>query len=231
MDSIIRNFQSIAGVEKVIGAVDGTFVPIKAPFIDPEVYRTRKCYYAITLQAVCDAKLKFRDAFAGYPGSVSDIRVFRNSRIYKKNLENPRKYFPDPNMCIIGDKAYPLLDWCIPPYIDRGNLNERKRHFNLKISQTRQVIERAFALLFRRFRRLRYLDMNRADFISSTILACCVLHNICINREANLQAYIDEGAAIINEDEYNNVENPVNFDELIRNGNDKRERFCETLYR
>lgn len=47
-------------------------------------------------------------------------------------------------------------------------------------AQTRQVIERTFGLLFGRFRRLRYVDMTKTELIPSTIIACCVLHNICL---------------------------------------------------
>lgn len=47
----------IAGIEGVIGAIDGTFINIKAPKEDGNVYITRKCTYAITLQATCDASL------------------------------------------------------------------------------------------------------------------------------------------------------------------------------
>jgi len=44
----------------------------------------------------------------------------------------------------------------------------------------RQVIERAFALLKGRFRRLKYLHMSCINLIPYVILACCVLHNICL---------------------------------------------------
>lgn len=65
---------------------------------------------------------------------------------------------------------------------------------------TRQVIERAFALLKGRFRRLKYLDMNRDDMIASVILACCVLHNICLvtRPQENHADYIEEGLPHIN---------------------------------
>ena len=45
---------------------------------------------------------------------------------------------------------------------------------------SRVVIERSFALLLGRFRRLRHLDMNRIDLIPAVILAACTLHNICL---------------------------------------------------
>lgn len=66
--------------------------------------------------------------------------------------------------------------------------------FNLKISQTRQTIERSFALLFGRFRGLKYLDMYRVDLIPATVLACCVLHNICLNScDILINQYTEEG--------------------------------------
>lgn len=74
-------FFRMANIPNVIGAVDGTFIPIKAPKEDAEVYVTRKCNYAITMQAITNAELKFTDVFVGYPGSVSDTRIFRNSDI------------------------------------------------------------------------------------------------------------------------------------------------------
>ncbi|KAJ8940334.1 hypothetical protein NQ314_010747 [Rhamnusium bicolor] len=226
---ISEQFYRSAGVDNVIGAIDGIFVSIKAPKVDAEVYITRKCNFAFTLQATCDAKLKFIDCYVGYPGSVSDTRIFRNSDLYENVSQNKNRFFPDENLFIIGDKAYPLLDWCIPPYIDRGNLNAAKRNFNLQISQTRQVIERAFALLFGRFRRLKYLDMNRIDFIPPVILASCVLHNLCLsNDDLQIDEYVAEGREnVVGND---NIENIGRIDENIRNGYNKRENICRNLY-
>lgn len=58
----------------------------------------------------------------------------------------------------------------------------------------RQVVERAFALLKRRFRRLKYLHMSVAELIPYVILACCVLHNLCLEGyNDNLDDFIEEG--------------------------------------
>lgn len=88
-----------------------------------ESYRTRKCQYALTLQAVCNADLVFTDCFVGFAGSMNDSRIFRNSDLWMSVQENHAEFFPK-NEYIIGDKAYPVLSWCIPPYINRGNLTE-----------------------------------------------------------------------------------------------------------
>ena len=87
----------MAHIPNVIGAVDGTFVPIKAPERDAEVYITRKCHYAITLQGICDSFLKFTDVYVGYPGSVSDTRIFRNSDVYRLIQTNTASLLKMPN--------------------------------------------------------------------------------------------------------------------------------------
>ncbi|XP_025154420.1 protein ALP1-like [Harpegnathos saltator] len=168
--------------------------------IDAQYYKTYKKTFAITLQAVCDARLHFTDCFAGYPGSVGDLRVLRNSDLWKEIQANERNYFPEDEF-IIGDKAYPVLTWCIPLYIDHGQLSNAQKRFNKEISSKRSVIERAFALLKGRFRRLKYLDMNKDDQIPNTIIACTVLHNICLEGiDDNVEDFIEEGAEEIDEE-------------------------------
>lgn len=214
---IKQSFQDIAGLRGVIGAVDGTYVPIKAPHDNPDIYINRKCFHAITLQAICTPDLKFIDCFTGYPSSVSDIRIFRNSDIFAK-INNNRQHFLEDNEHILGDKAYPLSNWCITPYIDRGHLTQRQRRFNTVHAKTRQVIERAFALLFGRFRRLRLLDMNRTDLIPSTIIAACTLHNLCLLGDNDMvEDFIAEGVQQRNEE--------INAEQRLENdgGNAKRD--------
>jgi len=73
------------------------------------------------LQAVCDARMRFTDCFAGFAGSVGDLRVFRNSDLWREIQIDKQSFFSNDKF-IIGDKAYPVLTWCISPYIDRGQL-------------------------------------------------------------------------------------------------------------
>ncbi|KAJ8914151.1 hypothetical protein NQ315_016229 [Exocentrus adspersus] len=198
---IKHQFRQMANLRGVVGAIDGTYIKIKAPIENPEVNINRKCFHGVTLQAICLSTLAFTDCFVGYPSSVSDVRVFSNSDIYTEFVNNNGNYF-EVDEHIIGDKAYPLHNWCIPPFIDRGRLRERQISFNTAHAQTRRVIERAFALLFGRFRRLRDLDMNRIDLIPATIIAACTLHNICLMREDELIIqYVNEGRAHVDNEE------------------------------
>ncbi|KAJ8975441.1 hypothetical protein NQ317_014199 [Molorchus minor] len=74
------------GFPNVLGAIDGSHIKIDKPDTDPDSYINRKGYYSIQMQAVCDHTQKILDVFIGYPGSVHDSRVFRNSPL-KNNLE------------------------------------------------------------------------------------------------------------------------------------------------
>ncbi|XP_011705234.1 PREDICTED: putative nuclease HARBI1, partial [Wasmannia auropunctata] len=160
--------------------------------IDAHCYLTRKCRYAVILQTVCDVDLRFTDCYAGYPGSVGDLRVFHNSDLYHSIHRNKDSFFPNEEF-IVGDKAYPVLRWCLTAYKDNGHLTQMEDYFNDILPKTRQSVERSLALLKGRFRRLKYLDMSRVDLIPATILACCVLHNICLGDTDDIENYIQEG--------------------------------------
>ncbi|KAI4468002.1 hypothetical protein MML48_2g00000902 [Holotrichia oblita] len=193
-ETVKREFRKTAEIDGIVGAIDGTFIAIKVPQHDAEAYITRKCQYAITLPAICDVSMKFIDCYVGYPGSISGCRIFHNSDIYQRITNNRAEYL-DEGEFIFGDKAYPLLSWCMIPYVDRGNLNAAQKNFNRKVSQTCQVIERSFAVLFGWFRRLKYLDVNKPEFIPSTVLGACVLHNMCLQNNEDIRHLVEEGLA------------------------------------
>ncbi|XP_024894120.1 protein ALP1-like isoform X2 [Temnothorax curvispinosus] len=190
LDRVKADFNQNSLLRGIIGAIDGTHILIKAPKIDSQYYRTYKKTYAIILQAVCDARMKFTDCFAGFAGSVGDLRVFRNSDLWREIQIDKQSFFPNDEF-IIGDKAYPVLTWCISPYIDRGQLTAAQIKFNTVLSSKRSVIERAFALLKGRFRRLKFLDMNVDD-------------NICLDGidENDVEDFIQEGMEMEIEEAY-----------------------------
>ncbi|KMQ91639.1 nuclease harbi1 [Lasius niger] len=182
---VCEKFQRIGRLPHVIGAIDGTNIPIKAlkwTHASTRFYISKDKEYAITLQAVFDAELRFLNCFAGFAGSVEDRRIFRNSDLWKEVGRNRAPYFVDQDY-VIGDKAYPCLPWLIPPFPNLSQLTQAQKTFNTAVASMRQIIERAFALLKGRWRRLKFLDMNRDDMIHFVILASCVLHNVCLDNE------------------------------------------------
>lgn len=122
-------FQAHKRLNGIVGVVDGTYVPCKVPKEQRRAYTNRKLFTAVTLQAICDHKMRYIDCFIGYPSSVNDNRIFINSDIYKSVQQNKANYFDDDEK-ILGDKAYQIESWCIPPFIDRGDLTGVQRRFN-----------------------------------------------------------------------------------------------------
>lgn len=177
-----EKFYSVRGLHNVVGAIDGCHIPIKAPSIEPAAYINKKGFHSVVLQAVVDSRLFFMDCYAGWPGSVHDARVFRNSPLfsYGPSCCSARRF-------IIGDAAYPLLSWLIVPYRDNGRLSHVQRNLH---AATRCVVERAFALLKRRFRRLKYLDMKHMEDMMLVILTCCTFRNICLQNDDDMELFL-----------------------------------------
>ncbi|KAJ8915701.1 hypothetical protein NQ315_000635 [Exocentrus adspersus] len=165
------------GFPNIIGAIDGSHIKIDRPINDPHSYINRKGYYSIQMQAVCDHKRKIIDVFIGYPGSVHDSRVFRNSPLQNSLEAKCGRYF------ILGDSGYPLQGNLLTPYKDRGNLTRRQQNYNIKLAKNRYVIEHNFGILKQKFRQLYHCKLRSPRLIIHLIRAACVLHNIAINDE------------------------------------------------
>ena len=222
---IANGFKKLGRIPNVIGAIDGSHIPIKAPHLFPVDYFNRKGFYSIVLQAVVDHKKKFLDICVGWPGSTHDSRVLTNSNLYNKfNNQNNlvTTYFN--NKYILGDGGYPNLGWLIVPYKDIGRgLIQKQTYFNLKHSQTRIKIEQAFGLLKGRWRCLLHNLEVSFEIVSHIITACCILHNICEERHDFLppgEQYHDTGTDI--NSETNNIE--------TSEGNAKRNAICDFLW-
>ena len=81
--------------------------------------------------------LLFLDFCTGFPGSVNDSRILRNSAIYAKAESYQILNFPNDVIenvtirpLILGDGGYPLLTWLMRPYNVGQNIDPRKAKFN-----------------------------------------------------------------------------------------------------
>ncbi|KAF6217344.1 hypothetical protein GE061_001698 [Apolygus lucorum] len=164
----------LQGFPGAIGAIDGSHIKVDKPESDPESFITRKCEYAVQLQAVCNHKKKIIDLYVGYPGSVHDARVFSTSPLAETLQEKCGARF------ILADSAYPCLPNMITPYRDTGNLEPSHVRFNKIHSKNRCVVEHCFGLLKQKFRQLYHLKLRKMESIVHFIRACAVLHNLAL---------------------------------------------------
>ncbi|KAH7951591.1 hypothetical protein HPB52_010452 [Rhipicephalus sanguineus] len=217
-------FEAIAGFPNVLGAMDGTHIrtrcpnkKVKASFVDRHDTPT------YTLQGICNADRLFLDVFCGPPGRCHDSNVYDLSFVSAKL----------PVICeagrfhIIADAAYPLREYIMTPYRDHGHMTAEEKRFNYRLSRTRVRIENAFGVLKSRFRQLLYLEFHTPERSTKFMLACCVLHNICImNGEQDLD---DESGTDDSSDEETTQDSTVTTRLLRRLGQEKRRALARSF--
>ncbi|KAH6945030.1 hypothetical protein HPB50_006917 [Hyalomma asiaticum] len=156
----------------VIGAIDGCHVRIAKPTESEQSYYNRKKFHSIILQGVCDAERLFIDVFVGIPGRSHDSRVLEHSFLHEEGITKCEGGY------LLGDAAYPLLTWLLPPYRHNpANWQDWMSAFNYAHSRQRVVIEHTFGILKARFQRLLLIDVASIKQAVLIVLAACVLHN------------------------------------------------------
>lgn len=180
LEDIGKGFGRLAhhkAFDKAVGAVDGCLIRIKPPNLNKEDYFSYKQFYSIHMQAICDSSGRFLNIFTGFPGSVHDTRVLKNSPVYV-NAE-----YPPPGYFILGDGGYPCIQWpiaIITPYKLplQGRVEER---FNNCHSRARSIIERAFGMMKARWRTTMFKAIEvKVAFCTQVVTACAFLHNVCL---------------------------------------------------
>ncbi|XP_066590552.1 putative nuclease HARBI1 [Prorops nasuta] len=199
----------------VIGAIDGTHIKIVAPKQNAEAYINRKGDYSIQLQVVCDKNLKFTHVYCGQVGSVHDMQVFKLSGFPKLLNENN---FPD-NGHILGDAAYSICKYIMVPFKNNGHLTEAQINYNAIHSSARMIVERSIGHLKGRWRSiLDTLPMTRTDLIPRYVVACCILHNICVlqNDEIDINLVIRECSDSIENSDNTGFDNSLKQERIIK---------------
>lgn len=184
----INEFEETYGIPQIVGAIGGCHIEINAPPRNHEDYYNREQHYSV-IQGIVDCSLKCIHVTVGYPGSIHDARVLRLSGLYDmaQNEQiisgltrgiNGVEIGP----LLTGDSACPLTSWLMKPYPDRGRLTPEQRKFNKKFNALRCVVERAFGMLKSRWRKVMKKIDQKTSMLTKTVVASCVLHNICIER-------------------------------------------------
>ncbi|XP_062409995.1 uncharacterized protein zgc:113227 [Sardina pilchardus] len=174
------------GVPQCVGAIDGSHIPIIAPEDYASDYFNRKGWHSVVLQGVVNGKGQFWDVCVGFPGSVHDARVLKQSELWERlgdgqilNTHTVNISGHDTGYFLIGDPAYPLQRWLMKPFSDTGRLTPEQQRFNYRISSARSVVETAFGRLKGRWRCLMKRNDCKIEMVKKMVLTCCVLHNMC----------------------------------------------------
>ncbi|XP_039756277.1 putative nuclease HARBI1 isoform X2 [Pararge aegeria] len=192
-----REFNKIANFPFIIGSIDCTHVKIQSPGGgDAEKFRNRKGYFSINVQTVSDSNLKVTNVVAHCPGSTNDSDIFINSQLchdFEMGVYG--------SSCLLGDSGYPLKNYLLTPYLHPNSQSQEQ--YNYSHIRTRNTVERQYRVLKQRFPALAIgLRINLYTAVD-VIVACCILHNICIDEGEDippqemdnsfLDAHIEDG--------------------------------------
>lgn len=173
--SLLSAFYRIASFPRTIGAIDCTHVKIQSPGGEnSEHFRNRKGFFSLKVQTVADADLKILNIIARWPGSTHDQRIFNNSHL-KNQLANG--HFGQ--FIILGDSGYQNTMYLATPVLEPATQVEEL--YNESQIRTRNVVERSYGVLKRRFPVLSLGMRVQLPTVQDIIVSCATMHNICID--------------------------------------------------
>ncbi|XP_060170536.1 protein ALP1-like [Lycium barbarum] len=163
-----------------LGALDGTYIPIRVLTIYKPRYRTRKGDITTNVLGVSDRNLNFTYVLPGWEGSAADGRVLRDVVVRRNGLKVPEGGYTNGNGFLSRYRGYRywLRDW----QGDNPSPQCQEELFNMKHARARNVIKREFGVVKGRCGILKSPSWYSVKIHTRIISACCLLHNF-IRRE------------------------------------------------
>jgi hypothetical protein len=163
-----------------LGALDGSHIHAAPPLYLRPLCRNRKGFYSQNCLFGCTFDLMFSYVLTGWEGSASDARIFQDA--LTKGLSIPEGWY------YLADAGFPHCLQLLVPYRGiryhlaewgRANLRPQnpKELYNLRHAQARNVIERIFGVLKRRFRILLLAPEYRYDIQARIPASLSAIHN------------------------------------------------------
>ena len=181
---IINNPKYMPFFENCIGALDGCHV---SAVTEDGLWRNRKGWMSQNVLGVVNFDLTFSYILAGWEGSAHDGDVIRDA-LGKGLCTPPGKFY-------LGDAGYALTPYCLTPFRGvRYHLKEwaqgnrapqnYKELYNLRHSNVRNVVERSFGIIKKRFPILTHMRSYPLHIQVDIVKTCFMLHNyIRVNRD------------------------------------------------
>ncbi|KAL3614185.1 hypothetical protein CASFOL_042259 [Castilleja foliolosa] len=183
-----QGFLELTSLPNMCGAIDTT--PIKLHKIDTannsnSIYCCKYGFPSVLLQVVADHKKIFWDVCVKAPGGHDDASHFRDSSLYNRLISGDVVWDKTNNVrgisvmpYIVGDWCYPLLSFLLTPFSYNRTGTPPQNAFDEALMKGRKSVEEAIGLLKGRWKILQNLNVG-LNHVPQTIVACCVLHNLC----------------------------------------------------
>ena len=183
-----RTFDGVCSLPNILGVIGSFHVGIKAPQESSAEYLRINQQYDFIHQAVVNGEKLFTDFACGFPGSMTNSDVLKNSAIFTRVQRGEIVNAPALHIrghvvlpYLVGDSSYPLFPFLMTPYPE-DTTHPDEATFNKELASARVQVDHAFNMLRNRWRTLQKRCDSNITFAETTVLACAVLHNICIRK-------------------------------------------------
>lgn len=132
------------------------------------------------MQTISSAELKVLDIVSRWPGATHDQTIFSESRICERFRAGEFDHY-----ILVGDSGYANTFFLATPYTANNNEiagDSNMQAYQAAVVRTRNVVERQYGVLKRRFPALAYGLRVRTETAQKLITVAAMLHNICIDR-------------------------------------------------
>lgn len=194
--------------DNCIGALDGTHIHAVVPPEDRKPFRNRKHGISQNVLAVANFDMLFTYVLAGWEGSAHDSKVLDDAKL--KGLPIlPGKFY-------LGDAGYAFSWKVLTPYRGvryhlkewaQGNRRPQnaKELFNLRHSSLRNVIERIFGVVKKRFPILVEMSPYTFPFQCDLVLCAMMLHNFIRTNQIDDDEFdepdVDNNNVVVDDDD------------------------------
>lgn len=205
---IVNNPKYYPFFENCIGALDGTHIHAIVPPEMSSRFRNRKGFISQNVLGVVDFNMMFTFILAGWEGSAHDGKVLASAIDHGLSILQGKYY--------LGDAGYPLKECVLTPYrgvryhlkeFGRGSQRPRNKEelFNYRHAQLRNVIERTYGVIKKRFPVLVKMNSFSIEFQVKIVVCAAILHNFIRLNESEDYFYNDIDTEV-NNDEYDDNE-------------------------
>lgn len=164
-----------------------------------EGYRNRKGYFSLNVQTISSANLKVLNIVSRWPGATHDQTVFAQSHIRERFQAGDFGHY-----ILVGDSGYANTSYLATPYTANNNEiggNRNMQAYQAAIIRTRNVVERQYGVMKRRFPALAYGMRVYIETAQKLISIAAILHNICIEQNDALPPMDPDLEEFLREDE------------------------------
>lgn len=199
--------------DNCIGAIDGVHISAVVHASEHKVFRDRNKNLTQNVLGAVNFDMTFSYVLTGWEGTAHDGRLYDDART--KNFPRvPGKYF-------LGDAGFALSSECLTPYrATRYHLREfqagnaggpanAKELFNLKHSSLRNVIERCFSSLKKRFPILVVMPSFAYPYQCELISCCFLIHNFIRRNQLYLDEFDNDDGIVLDVNDHDPVEEEV----------------------